>query len=113
MQGNWSLFIGRFHPLLVHLPIGMLIVAFILEVMSRNRRLAVLGAAVLPACIAGWLLSASGGYDEEALDLHMWMGIGVAVISLLLCIFRRYALFRKAWLPVSFVMIVLLSCCAP
>lgn len=120
LQGNWSLFIGRFHPLLVHLPIGMLIVAFILEVMSRNRRLAVLGAAVLPvlvfgalsavaACIAGWLLSASGGYDEEALDMHMWMGIGVAVISVLLCIFRRYALFRKAWLPVSFVMIVLLS----
>ncbi|MBO9153315.1 c-type cytochrome domain-containing protein [Chitinophaga sp. GCM10012297] len=120
LQGNWSLFIGRFHPLLVHLPIGMLIVAFILEVMSKNRRLAVLSAAVLPvlvfgalsavaACIAGWLLSTSGGYDEDALDLHMWMGIGVAAISVLLCVFRRYALFRNAWLPVSFVMIVLLS----
>ncbi|WP_162946503.1 c-type cytochrome domain-containing protein [Chitinophaga barathri] len=120
LQGNWSLFIGRFHPLLVHLPIGMLIIAFILEVMSKNRRLTVLSAAVLPvlvfgalsaiaACIAGLLLSSSGGYDEAALDLHMWMGIGVAVISVLLCVFRRYALFRKAWLPISFVMIVLLS----
>ncbi len=119
-QAGWGLFVGRFHPLLVHLPIGMLMVAFILEILSKNRRLAVLGAAVLPvlifgalsavaACVAGWLLSASGGYDEKALDLHMWMGIGVAVISVLLCILRKYSLLKKAWLPVSALMIVLLS----
>ncbi len=120
LQGNWSLFIGRFHPLLVHLPIGMLIIAFVLEVMSKNRRLAVLGAAVLPvlvfgavsaiaACIAGWLLSTAGGYEEAALNLHMWLGISVAIVSVLLCVLRRYSLYRKAWLPASFVMIVLLS----
>lgn len=119
-QAGWGLFFGRFHPLLVHLPIGMLLVAFILELLSKNRRLAVLGAAVLPvlifgalsaiaACIAGWLLSNSGGYEESALNLHMWMGIGVAVISVLLCILRRYSLFKKAWLPISALMIVLLS----
>lgn len=119
-QGSWSLFIGRFHPLLVHLPIGILIVAFILEWMSRHRRLAFVGASVLPvlifgaasaiaACIAGYLLSLSGGYEESALDLHMWMGIGVAVIATLLCVLRRYSIFRKSWLWVSSVMIVLLS----
>ncbi|MRG48962.1 hypothetical protein GFS24_27880 [Chitinophaga sp. SYP-B3965] len=119
-QGSWSLFIGRFHPLLVHLPIGILIVAFILEWLSRNKRLAFLGSSVLPilifgavsaiaACIAGYLLSLSGGYEESALDLHMWMGIGVAVIASALCILRRYSLFRKSWLWVSAAMILMLS----
>ncbi len=120
LQAGWGPFIGRFHPLLVHLPIGILIVAFILEWLSRFRQLAVLGAAVLPtlvfgaisavaACVAGYLLSLSGGYDEAALNLHMWMGIAVAVISILLCVFRKYNLFHKTWLPVSALMIVLLS----
>lgn len=120
LQAGWGLFIGRFHPLLVHLPIGILIVAFLLEWLSRFRQLAVLGAAVLPtmvfgaisavaACVAGYLLSLSGGYDEAALNLHMWMGIAVAVISILLCVFRKYNLFRKSWLPVSAAMIVALS----
>lgn len=120
LQGGWGLFIGRFHPLLVHLPIGILIIAFLLEWLSRFRQLAMLGAAVLPtllfgtisavaACVAGYLLSLSGGYDEAALDLHMWMGIAVAVLSLLLCVFRKFNLFRKSWLPVSAAMIVALS----
>lgn len=120
LQAGWGPFIGRFHPLLVHLPIGILIVAFLLEWLSRFRQLAVLGAAVLPtllfgavsavaACVAGYLLSLSGGYDEAALDLHMWMGIAVAALSIMLCIFRKYDLFRKSWLPVSALMIVALS----
>ncbi|WP_109694880.1 c-type cytochrome domain-containing protein [Chitinophaga deserti] len=120
LQSGWGLFIGRFHPLLVHLPIGILIIAFLLEWLSRFRQLAVLGAAVFPtllfgalsavaACVAGYLLSLSGGYDEAALNLHMWMGIAVAVLSLLLCVFRKYNLFRKSWLPVSAAMILALS----
>ncbi|WP_343700886.1 c-type cytochrome domain-containing protein [Chitinophaga sp.] len=119
-QTGWGLFFGRFHPVLVHLPIGMLLVAFVLEALSKNRRLAVLGAAVLPvlifgamsavaACIAGYLLSLSGGYEEDALDLHMWLGIGVAVISVLLCVLRRYTIFKKGWLYLSGAMVVLLS----
>lgn len=119
-QGSWSLFIGRFHPLLVHLPIGMLLVAFILEWLSRIRRLSFLGTSVLPilifgalsaiaACIAGYLLSLSGGYEESALDLHMWMGIGVAVISTLLCVLRRYSFFKKGWLWISAAMVLMLS----
>ncbi|AWO01138.1 hypothetical protein DLD77_05255 [Chitinophaga alhagiae] len=119
-QTGWGLFFGRFHPVLVHLPIGMLLVAFVLEALSKHRRLAILGAAVLPvlifgavsavaACVAGYLLSLSGGYDDGALALHMWLGIGVAVISVLLCVLRRYTLFKKSWLAVSGVMVLLLS----
>lgn len=119
-QGSWGLFFGRFHPLLVHLPIGMLMVAFILEGLSKVKQLTFLSAAVLPvlifgalsavlSCIAGYLLSFSGGYEEDALALHQWLGIGVAVISVLLCVLHRYVVLKKLWFPLSGVMIVLLS----
>ncbi len=86
---DWALFFGRFHPLIVHLPIGFLVVAGILE---AGRRLGKIGVddstitAVLfwsavsatMACVFGYLLSLGGGYDEEILDEHMWQGIGVA-----------------------------------
>lgn len=89
---DWALFFGRFHPVLVHLPIGFLLVAAVLEVGRRLGRISVsastitfilfwsaVGATV--ACGAGYLLSLGGGYDEELLDEHMWQGIGVAVFA--------------------------------
>jgi uncharacterized membrane protein len=35
---EFLLFLGRFHPLFVHLPIGFLIIAFLLECFSRLQR---------------------------------------------------------------------------
>ncbi|HYH57374.1 MAG TPA: DUF2231 domain-containing protein, partial [Anseongella sp.] len=77
-----ALFIGRWHPLLVHLPIGMLIMAFLLEWLARKEKYAALRPAVpvvlltgsigaILSCIAGYFLSFEGGYDETILSLHM------------------------------------------
>ncbi len=89
---DWALFIGRFHPLLVHLPIGFLLAAGLLEAGRRWGSLSVerttvgwlllwsaLGATV--SCVAGYLLSLGGGYDTDILTEHQWQGIGVAVFS--------------------------------
>lgn len=89
---GWSLFIGRFHPLLVHLPIGFLLIAALLEIGRRTNKVNVnaltitfillcsaIGASL--ACIAGYLLSLGGGYDTTLLDRHKWQGIGVAVFA--------------------------------
>lgn len=89
---DWALFIGRFHPLLVHLPIGFLLAAGLLEAGRRWGNLSVgrttigwlllwsaLGATV--SCIAGYLLSHGGGYDPDILTEHQWQGIGVAIFS--------------------------------
>jgi hypothetical protein len=35
------------------------------------------------SCIFGYLLSSSGEYNEDTLFWHQWMGIAVAVVSLL------------------------------
>jgi len=91
---NITEFIGRFHPVLVHLPIGILIFAVVLLWLSRNEKFAdqkkaifwalALGAATaVLSCISGWMLSSSGEYDEATLGLHQWMGIGTAFISLI------------------------------
>ncbi len=78
---------GHFHPLLVHLPIGILLLAFVLECMARwfNQwqlkpaiRMAItLGfvAAALSAA-SGWALAATGGYEEGLVGKHRWWGIG-------------------------------------
>ncbi len=88
----WALFIGRFHPVLVHLPIGFLLIAAIIEIGRRTGRISVSESTVVFvlfwsavsatfACVAGYLLSLGGGYDEDLLGAHMWKGIGVAVFA--------------------------------
>ncbi|REA60439.1 ribonuclease inhibitor [Dyadobacter luteus] len=88
----WPLFIGRFHPVLVHLPIGFLFVALLLEIGRRTGKINVSESAIsfvlfwsavgaTFACVAGYLLSLSGGYDNELLMRHQWQGIGVAAFA--------------------------------
>jgi len=88
-------FIGRFHPILVHLPIGILLLGCLFQLLTINNKFAflrpsipiicLLGAfSAVFSCITGYLLSESGDYDGDLVDLHFWMGIGVAVMALLL-----------------------------
>lgn len=91
-----DLFIGRFHPLLVHLPIGFLLLAFVLEALARFRKLPesvdrvisvtylVSFLAAAGAVISGWLLSENGAYSPDALATHKWLGISVMALSLIL-----------------------------
>ncbi len=85
--------IGNAHLLLLHLPIGMLAAAVLLELWTwRNpdgRRLLTLSLAAnavfaVLAAAAGWLLAEQGGYPPGALADHRWAGVtcaGVAVLA--------------------------------
>ena len=86
---------GKMHPLIVHLPIGILIAGFLLQWLSRNGKNPTLRPALLPvylagciaamlSCVSGYLLSLTDDYDESILGTHQWMGIGVAIISFVL-----------------------------
>jgi mono/diheme cytochrome c family protein len=88
-------FIGRLHPVLVHLPIGILLVGLLMQWLSRKPTYATLIPAIpivllagtfsaLASCITGYLLSISDDYDKDLVSWHMWMGIGVALVSLML-----------------------------
>ncbi|HEX9511742.1 MAG TPA: c-type cytochrome domain-containing protein [Puia sp.] len=88
-------FIGRFHPVLVHLPIGILLTGLLLEALSRYPKYALPTAAVkviwcagmlsaLFSCLTGYLLSIDGDYDPSLVNTHMWMGFSVLALSGLL-----------------------------
>ncbi|TVQ05074.1 MAG: hypothetical protein EA359_04190 [Balneolaceae bacterium] len=92
-SSDLTLFIGRFHPVLVHLPIGFLLMAFLMEFVSLIKRYEYLGQAVpfvlllgflsgLFSMITGLLLSDGGGYGEDLLNLHKWLGISVVILTL-------------------------------
>jgi uncharacterized membrane protein len=83
------LFVGRFHPLLVHLPIGMLVALVTLEIaawfprfknanVSAGFLLALATPLAVVTAVCGWLLSLGGGYDENLLAWHKWLGTGTA-----------------------------------
>ena len=106
MSGSeFSLFIGRFHPVLIHLPIGLIILLAILEGLSRKRRfkdanagvgliLALAAAGSVLAALCGWFLSRSGGYDANLLAWHKWTGIGTAAVCLVAALLHRLELYR-------------------
>jgi mono/diheme cytochrome c family protein len=90
-------FIGRFHPVLVHLPIGILMIGLLLQWLSGREKYKIsigvikvillcgMYAAIL-SCITGYLLSLSGDYDASLVALHRWMGIAVVAVSMILVV---------------------------
>lgn len=83
-------FIGRFHPVLVHLPIGVFLAIASLELAALRpawKHLATANRALLwlatvsgaGAALCGWLLAADGGYDPDLIDRHRWAGVAAVV----------------------------------
>jgi len=93
-------FFGRFHPLIVHLPIGILLLNVILVFLSQREKYAaakvvlpltlLLGAlSAVAACVTGLLLSQNGDYAAATLSYHKWLGIAVAIFSLGIYFFKQ------------------------
>lgn len=90
---EFTTFLGRFHPLFVHLPIGFLILAIALEWYKRFTKKD-LGGSLIPfawllgtlsalsAAVTGWYLGETGLYEEELLFSHRWLGIALIFITL-------------------------------
>ncbi|WP_396633932.1 c-type cytochrome domain-containing protein [Maribacter sp. R86514] len=123
---DFVLFLGRFHPLVVHLPIGFLMFALILELANNFTNMKHLNAAVplallfgaisgTVACILGYMLSQSGGYDEDMLNGHFWFGIGTTLLAFFAWALKsgvlKIAILQKAKpnLALLTVMVILLS----
>lgn len=120
MSENLILFFGRLHPLLVHLPIGILLLAVCLHFLGRRTAFAFIvplmpvlwfagAVSAVLACLAGFLLKLSGGYDEGAVDTHQYLGIALAIFSVLLFLFRSKAVFKRLQTPAVLVVLILLS----
>lgn len=112
-------FIGHLHPVLVHLPIGFLLLACLFIWQSRKDKYANLQPAIhitlllgmisaIASCITGYILSQTGDYDEEMISWHQWMGISVAVLSIVIFYFRKKSYFREwQWLFAPFLVLLI------
>src|SRR5690606_34969982 len=100
---DWLHVFGRLHPMLLHFPIVVLLMAVVLlvfpaflekekDAMFYGRTLLLLGClAAAVTVIAGLLLSVEEGYEREVLQLHKWTGLGVFWLSsiLYICVERQ------------------------
>ncbi|OOQ57781.1 DUF1549 domain-containing protein [Mucilaginibacter pedocola] len=95
-------FLGRLHPLAVHFPVSLLLLAAILELFTLKNRhsklrpginiLILTGAAsAVVAAFLGWLLYRHGDYSGNVLIIHQWFGFVTAGFGLvlLLLLYRR------------------------
>lgn len=98
---NFTEVIGNLHPVLVHLPIGILLLAGLFQLLALKPKYAGLHTATsialfwgmiaaILACITGYLLSQSGDYDEGLVDTHQWFGISTALVSIIAYFFNRW-----------------------
>jgi len=89
---DFELFFGRFHPLIVHLPIGFLLLAILFKALDLQSgtltyrpalKVTLLLSVVIAllTCMTGLLLSWSGTYPADELFLHKWSGIGLAAFT--------------------------------
>jgi uncharacterized membrane protein len=90
-RAEWAQFIGRFHLLVIHFPIALILLVPVLEIAGRSRRFAdlsasidfILALATLSAIFAaslGWCLARSGNYSGRLVNQHMWGGVCVAAL---------------------------------
>lgn len=91
-------FVGRLHPVVVHVPIGVLILLVVVELVGAKWEkfrftsgvrflvvsLALVSAATAAGC--GWLLAENGSFDETLLERHRLLGfvtLGLTIVLLL------------------------------
>jgi uncharacterized membrane protein len=105
MTHNLLLFLGRFHPLLVHLPIGGLVLLAFVEVLAGVTRwknaaatnrwiLAFVSMTALMSAAAGWMLAVDGSYDRQILNWHRALGSALAGVCLLTFALRQWG---RSW----------------
>jgi uncharacterized membrane protein len=113
-------FIGRFHPVLVHLPIGILLLAAIFQLLSVKEKFRSLEAAVgvtlllgmlsaIASCVSGFLLSKTDDYDEALIFKHQWFGISVAVISIVAWFLHNRKNEQIKWLMGIMILLIVIT----
>lgn len=85
--------LGRLHPLIVHLPIGFILIGLLLQWYDRKRKehqnvIPLIfkwgGISAVFACITGYLQYLGEGYAFDTVKWHLWAGIATALFSFIL-----------------------------
>lgn len=113
------IFFGRFHSLMVHLPIGFISLAILLQLIKRWRKFEHLGAfipfvwllsavASILSVLLGYSLSLGGGYNEDTLYWHRFGGFSLIGISFICYLLSTYPIhfLKKIQQPVYFFFVL-------
>ncbi len=103
---HWILFLGRFHPLFVHLPIGILFAVVVMECLRGLRKekpssaeitlLVLVLCSALAAVVTGLMLEREGGYAKERVQAHMLLGISMTVMIFLALVLKVMSVRRQS-----------------
>jgi uncharacterized membrane protein len=97
-HADWLQFLGRFHPLVVHLPIGLILLVPLLEIAGRVRPALLEAAAFvlslsvfscLLALTLGYLLAYGSGDAGAGVARHMWGGIALTIAVMACALVRE------------------------
>ncbi len=113
--------LGRLHPMVLHLPIGLIAGVAAVESVAFLKRdpawvgvgrfLSVLAAiAAVVAAATGYVLSISGDYNGDSIELHRNLGIAVAIASVLTA--ASYSYRTSPW-PRRIALALCLACLLP
>ena len=92
-------YLGKLHPVVLHLPIGALIMTFVLLLIAKFQKIDLYTAirigvdfsfiGALIAAILGYFLSLDDDYDFNNLSFHFWSGIVTLILSFALSVLHR------------------------
>ena len=117
----YVMFAGRFHPVILHLPITLIIllIPFSFYVQKRKEQtdlnslfelvLHYIALIATLTALAGFLLAAGGGYEPEALQYHKWLGVSIAFVSHALLYLRKAFVSRVAFWNTALLATLLLT----
>lgn len=116
----WIYFLGRFHVVVLHLPIGILCLAVLVDFLARWPRHQALAAAgpllwgataltAIATVALGLAHFAEGGFSGPDVERHRALGISVALLATLLWIWRvRGAARYQLWQPLTGIVALVL-----
>jgi uncharacterized membrane protein len=89
---DFAFFLGRFHVLALHLPVGIVVTAVVLDGLARRQRFRELGVAspflwgaaavsAILTVVLGYLHFAEGGFTGASADSHRFFGTVTAVAA--------------------------------
>ncbi|MCB1123661.1 MAG: hypothetical protein KJT03_19060 [Verrucomicrobiae bacterium] len=122
---EWIDLLGRLHPVVLHLPIGILVLLVLLEIGSligkassaerwptlsdgtRAFILFCLGVSTIFSAAIGLMLANAGGYDEQLLFDHRMFGLIATVLVLLLFLVYRIAVLYTLMLCTTVAVMIL------
>lgn len=114
---SWFSLIGRVHPLVLHVPIGLTVALLLFNSLKPQVEqqsfdfildflLLVLAFTSVLSAFAGLVLSFETGYDAETLKNHKYTGIGLSLLVYLIYEFRNSIFSSKITTNVTLVLTV-------